>query len=142
MKQGILICCLKEFFSIRQSCNLDFDILFVDSASTDGTCDRVIEWQKREPVRLLQNDKNMGLAGAVMAGANYTDSKYVLVMDADLSHPPEIIPQLLQPLIDGTHDMVIGSRYVAGGSMPDWPFSRRLSSRIATFPALYFLYSK
>ena len=129
---------LERVLSIRKSCNLDFDILFVDSASSDGTCDRVLEWQKRAPVRLLQNDIDMGLAGAVIAGANFTDSTYVLVMDADLSHPPELIPQLLQPLLDGTHDMAIGSRYVEGGSIPDWPFLRKLSSRIATFPALFF----
>ena len=127
---------LERIVSIRRSCNIDFDILFVDSASTDGTCDRVIEWQKTAPVRLLGNNINVGLAGAVLAGANYTDSKYVLIMDADLSHPPELIPTLLQPLLNGTHDMVIGSRYIEGGSVPDWPFSRKLSSRIATLPAL------
>jgi dolichol-phosphate mannosyltransferase len=129
---------LERILSIRQSCNLDFDILFVDSASSDGTCDRVLGWQDRAPVRLLQNDKDIGLAGAVIAGAKYTDSPYILVMDADLSHPPELIPQLLQPLFDGTHDMVIGSRYVEGGSTPDWPILRKASSRIATFPALFF----
>jgi len=129
---------LERILSIRRSSNLDFDILFVDSASTDGTCDRVIDWQKKAPVHLLQHEINVGLAGAVIAGAKYTDSTYVLVMDADLSHPPELIPQLLQPLLSGTHDMVIGSRYVEGGSMPDWPFSRKLSSRIATLPALFF----
>jgi dolichol-phosphate mannosyltransferase len=129
---------LERILRIRRSCDIDFDILFVDSASTDRTCERVIEWQKKEPVHLLQNSQNIGLAGAVVAGAKYTDSKYVLVMDADLSHPPESIPKLIQPLIDGTHDMVIGSRYVSGGSVPDWPLSRRLFSKIATFPALYF----
>lgn len=129
---------LERVLSIRQSSNLDFDILFVDSASSDGTCDRVLEWQKRGPVRLLQNDVDVGLAGAVIAGAGYTDSTYVLVMDADLSHPPELIPQLLQPLLEGTHDMVIGSRYVEGGSTPDWCLSRKISSKIATFPAHFF----
>ena len=129
---------LTRIFDVRRSSKLDFDVLFVDSASTDGTCERVLDWQKREPVRLLRHDVNVGLAGAVIAGARYTDSAYVLVMDADLSHPPEIIPQLLQPLLDGTHDMVIGSRYVKGGSLPDWPFLRRLCSRIATLPALFF----
>jgi dolichol-phosphate mannosyltransferase len=129
---------LKKIINIRQSSNLDFDILFVDSASTDGTCDRVLEWQNKAPVRLLQNDSNIGLAGAVIAGAKYTESRYVVVMDADLSHPPEVIPQLLQPLLNGTHDMVIGSRYIEGGSIPDWPFLRKISSRIATLPALLF----
>ena len=129
---------LERILTIRRSRNLDLDVLFVDSASTDGTCDRIRDWQKREPVRLLRYDVNMGLAGAVLAGAKSTDATFVLVMDADLSHPPEDIPKLLQPLFDGTHDMVIGSRYIAGGSVPDWPFSRKLCSRVATLPALFF----
>lgn len=129
---------LERILSTRQMCNLDFDILFVDSASKDGTCARVLTWQEKAPVRLLQLGIDMGLAGAVIAGANYTDSTYILVMDADLSHPPEVIPKLLQPLLSGTHDMVIGSRYVAGGSLPDWPFSRKLASKMATLPALFF----
>lgn len=129
---------LKRVLCTRLTSNIDFDILFVDSASTDGTCDRVLDWQNRAPVRLLPLDTNMGLARAVIAGAKYTDSRYVLVMDADLSHPPEVIPDLLRPLLEGTHDMVIGSRYVEGGSTPDWPFSRKLFSRIATMPALFF----
>ncbi|WP_167496354.1 polyprenol monophosphomannose synthase [Desulfopila sp. IMCC35006] len=129
---------LERILRVRQSSNLDFDILFVDSASADATCDRVLAWQDKAPVRLLRQEFDIGLAGAVTAGARYTDAEYVLVMDADLSHPPESIPKLLQPLLDGTFDMVIGSRYVEGGSLPDWPFLRRLSSRIATLPALLF----
>lgn len=129
---------LKRILNTRQLSHLDFDILFVDSASIDGTCDRVLEWQTKAPVRLLQHDCNIGLAGAVIAGAKYIESKFIVVMDADLSHPPEVIPQLLQPLLDGTHDMVIGSRYIEGGSVPDWPFLRKLSSKIATIPALLF----
>jgi dolichol-phosphate mannosyltransferase len=129
---------LERIFQVRRSCHLDFDVLFVDSASKDGTCERVRAWQEREPVRLLRKDTNVGLAGAVIAGARTTDASLVVVMDADLSHPPEAIANLLQPLLAGTHDMVIGSRYVAGGSMPDWPLSRKLSSRLATLPALLF----
>lgn len=129
---------LEKILGVRQSSNLKFDILFVDSASKDGTGDRVLKWQNKGPVHLLQLDQNIGLAGAVIAGANYTDSTFVLLIDADLSHPPELIPNLLRPLVEGTHDMVIGSRYVEGGSTPDWPFLRKLSSRIATFPALLF----
>jgi dolichol-phosphate mannosyltransferase len=129
---------LERIFQVRRSCHLEFDVLFVDSASKDRTCERVRAWQVREPVRLLRKDTNVGLAGAVIAGSGMTDASFVVVMDADLSHPPEAIPDLLQPLLAGTHDMVIGSRYIAGGSMPDWPLSRKLSSRLATFPALFF----
>lgn len=59
-------------------------------------------------------------------------------MDADLSHPAEKIPLLLAPVMQGTHDMVIGSRYAPGGAIPDWPLSRRMCSRLATLPALFF----
>lgn len=129
---------LERLFRVGRSCKLDFDVLFVDSASTDGTCERVLKWQKQEPVCLLEHDVDMGLAGAVLAGAGNTDAPFALVMDADLSHPPEDIPKLLQPLLDGSHDMVIGSRYIAGGSVPDWPCGRRLCSKIATLPARLF----
>ncbi len=129
---------LERIFQVQRSCHLDFDVLFVDSASKDCTCERVRAWQEREPVRLLSRDTNVGLAGAVIAGAEITDAAFIVVMDADLSHPPEAIPDLLRPLLAGTHDMVIGSRYVAGGSMPDWPMSRKFSSRLATLPALFF----
>ncbi len=129
---------LERVLQVRRDSRLDFEVLFIDSASADGTGDRVEAWTKREPVRLLRRDVNVGLAGAVIAGAKATEARYVVVMDADLSHPPEAIPELLTPLLAGTHDMVIGSRYVAGGATPDWPLSRRLSSRLATIPARLF----
>lgn len=129
---------LERIMKVRKARNLKFDVLFVDSASSDDTCEKVAAWKDRAPVDFLRLKKNIGLAGAVLAGADTTHSDFVLVMDADLSHPPEKIPDLLQPLFDRTHDMVIGSRYVSGGSLPDWPFSRRLSSVIATFPAKFF----
>lgn len=129
---------LERIVQVRQAHHLEFDVLFVDSASADGTGDRVEAWRDRGPVRLLRRDINVGLAGAVIAGARATEAKFVLVMDADLSHPPEAIPELLAPLLAGTHQMVIGSRYVVGGATPDWPLSRRLSSRIATIPARMF----
>ncbi|BHH82872.1 polyprenol monophosphomannose synthase [Desulforhopalus sp. 52FAK] len=133
---------LDRIFTVRDTSSLDFDVLFVDSASSDRTCDCVAKWQDKRPVSLLRREVNVGLAPAVIAAAHNVDTEYVLVMDADLSHPPEKIPQLLMPLLDGPYDMVIGSRYVEGGSMPDWPFSRKLSSKLATLPALCFCNAK
>jgi len=129
---------LERIFQVKFAGNMAFDVLFVDSSSDDATCDRVEAWLQKEPVRLLRLAKNNGLAAAVIAGANEAKAEYVVVIDADLSHPPEVIPEMLQPLFDRTHDMVIGSRLVEGGAMPDWPFSRRISSRIATIPAKFF----
>lgn len=129
---------LERVFRVRSSLGLEFDVLFVDSASEDGTCRKIEGWQNDHPVKLLRSELNLGLAGAVMAGAHYTQRNYLLVMDADLSHPPEIIPELIHPVLDGSCDMVVGSRYVRGGSMPGWPMSRRVSSMVATLPALLF----
>lgn len=129
---------LERIFKVRDLSDVDFDVLFVDSASSDGTCNSIMKWQEERPVKLLCCGVNVDLAPAVIAGCREIDSDYVLVMDADLSHPPEKIPNLLKPLLAGKYDMMIGSRYVEGGGMPDWPFSRKLSSRLATLPALFF----
>jgi dolichol-phosphate mannosyltransferase len=129
---------VERILSARVSCNYDFDILFVDSASSDNTCARIADWQDKAPVSLLRREVNLGLAGAVIAGAIHSPSQYLLIMDADLSHPPEDIPRLLGPLLDQGYDMVVGSRYVQGGATPDWPIARRISSRLATLPALLF----
>jgi len=133
---------LERVFKVRDESHLDFDVIFVDSASVDNTCACVEKWQSKRPVKLLRREVNVGLAPAVIAAAHHVDSEYVLVMDADLSHPPEKIPELLQPLMAGQCDMVIGSRYVKGGAMPDWPFSRKVCSKLATLPALCFCSAK
>lgn len=133
---------LERVFEVKDAAGLDFKVLFVDSASIDRTCDCVEKWQNKRPVTLLRRDVNVGLAPAVIAAAHQVDTAYVLVMDADLSHPPEKIPSMLAPLLCGQCDMVIGSRYVKGGAVPDWPLSRKLSSKLATLPALCFCSAK
>lgn len=137
-EEGNIDLLLERIFATLSREQQDFEVLFVDSASRDKTRERVLAWQGRGPVRLLARDVNTGLAGAVLAGAAASEATYLVVMDADLSHPPETIPELLAPLLAGSYDMVLGSRYIEGGSMPDWPVSRKLSSRLATLPALLF----
>lgn len=109
------------------------EIIFVDDGSTDGTRERIRELACEFSVRLIERDRPAGgLAGAVLAGAYAAKGDFIVVMDADLSHPPERIKDLLAPLFDNRADLVIGSRYVAGGSTPDWPFWRRILSRLAS----------
>lgn len=129
---------LNRIFAIEELREFDFEIVFSDGASGDDTCSQVRKWQDDYPVRLVESDVNKGLSAAVTAGAGIAKGEYVLVMDADLSHPPENIPDLLRPLLAGECDMVIGSRYVKGGSTPDWPVSRKISSVLATLPARIF----
>jgi len=106
------------------------EIIFVDGHSTDGTSDVIRSFAANHPIRLIeQNSAEPGLAAAIVAGAAAASGALLLIMDADLSHPPERINDLLAPLRAGAADMVIGSRYVEGGSTPGWPFWRRTLSR-------------
>jgi dolichol-phosphate mannosyltransferase len=106
------------------------EILFVDDHSTDGTRDKIRALALDQPIRLIeQNGAALGLAGAIMSGARAAQGEILLVMDADLSHPPERIGDLLAPLFADTADLVVGSRYIKGGSTQGWPMWRRIVSR-------------
>ena len=106
------------------------EIIFVDDGSTDGTRECIRSSVSSAPIQLIERDAPMlGLAGAVIAGGRAAKGDMLVVMDADLSHPPEKIADLLQPLFEGKADMVIGSRYVKGGSTPGWPVWRKILSR-------------
>jgi dolichol-phosphate mannosyltransferase len=113
------------------ACAVPFrEILFVDDHSTDATRAEIRALEGSHPIRLIeQDDADLGLAAAIMSGARAAEGEILLVMDADLSHPPERIKDLLAPLFAGTADLVVGSRYVKGGSTPGWRIWRRLVSR-------------
>ncbi len=107
------------------------DVLVVDDGSPDGTAEAVRRAGDADPrVRLLQRPGKAGLAGAYLLGFRRAlEDGYDLVveMDADLSHQPEELPRLLAAARD--HDVVIGSRYVPGGSVTNWSRARRALSR-------------
>src|SRR5438874_4022972 len=113
------------------ACAVPFlEILFVDDHSTDNTRGKIHDLARTQPIRLIEQDgADLGLAGAIMSGARAAQGEFLLVMDADLSHPPERIKDLLAPLFAGTADLVVGSRYVKGGSTQGWPTWRRMVSR-------------
>lgn len=116
----------------------DADVLVVDDSSPDGTADlaRATGDEVGRVDVLIQPDKG-GLGVAYRAGfeAGFAGGYDVIVqMDADLSHDPAALPELLAQIGDGA-DLAIGSRYVPGGSIPHWPFIRRLLSRVGNLYA-------
>lgn len=113
------------------ACAVPFlEILFVDDHSTDNTRGKIHDLARTQPIRLIEQDgAELGLAGAIMSGARAAQGEILLVMDADLSHPPDRVNDLLAPLFTGAADLVVGSRYVRGGSTPGWPIWRRIMSR-------------
>lgn len=118
-----------------QGSRYSLEVIFIDDGSTDNTRKEIRDYSGPFDVRLVSRDSEKGLATAVLAGAAAASSELIVVMDADLSHPPEKILQLVEPLIAGQCNMVIGSRYTENGRITDWPLTRRISSLAATIPA-------
>ena len=112
------------------------DILFVDDQSTDDTISKIKYWQQRSKnISVLQRHGTPDLTKSVMDGAAQCTTDFIVVMDADLSHPINKIPELLEPLIANTHDIVVGSRYVKSGGATNWPAHRRFLSWFGGLPA-------
>lgn len=109
------------------------EVLVVDDASPDGTGDLVERARRKEPrLHLLRRPGKLGLGSAYLAGFRHgIDHGYdlVLTMDCDYSHHPRYLPRVLEAAADA--DLVIGSRYVSGGGVANWPLRRRLLSRFA-----------
>ena len=119
------------------SCGTEWELILVDDNSADGSESVVAELASTIPVRMeVRRDARRDLALSVLLGFRLASFDRLVVLDADLSHPPERIPDLLAAL-DGTCDMVVGSRYMEGGSVQRaWGAGRFLTSRLATVLAL------
>jgi dolichol-phosphate mannosyltransferase len=115
-----------------------YEIIIVDDYSGDGSGELVSEMASRNPaIRLLKRPGKLGLASAVMDGAAFARGGELLVMDADLSHPPEKITEICAAL--SRADIVIGSRNLPGGGVSKWPLERRTISLGATLLARLLL---
>ena len=128
---------LDRLDELRKSRQLDLEVLIMDDDSKDGTpemiASKAIPW-----VRLVVRTANRGLSPAVVDGLKLATKDYVVVMDADLSHPPERLPDMIRSLEQG-NEFVIGSRYVPGASTDEsWGMLRWLNSKVATLMARPF----
>ncbi len=112
---------------------IDYELLVVDDDSRDRTAAIVsaLAAQDRR-VRLIVRKGQRGLSGAILDGWRNTTANFLGVMDADLQHPPELLPALVRAVAGGS-DLAIGSRYTAGGDIGDWTFLRKLLSSTAVW---------
>jgi dolichol-phosphate mannosyltransferase len=117
-----------------QKLNLDIIITVVDDSSPDGTSTIVKQLQKRSSkIYFISREKKLGLGTAIVAGFNFfmdldEPPDYIITMDSDYSHNPNDIVRLVNSAEAG-NDLVIGSRYVKGGAMKNWPLKRKIISR-------------
>jgi dolichol-phosphate mannosyltransferase len=124
---------------VMRKARIDFEIIIVDDDSQDGSEERVKLFQQAHPVRMVVRKNARGLSSAVLDGFRLAEGNFLVCMDADLSHPPDKIPALIEQLRDPEVDFVIGSRYCRGGSTEAaWGIARRLNSRVATMLARPF----
>jgi dolichol-phosphate mannosyltransferase len=113
---------------------LDGEIVVVDDNSPDGT-GAIVDRLEREgyPVRCLHRPGKMGLSSGVIDGWKFarSESQALGAMDADFSHDANILPRMVRALQDGGYGLAIGSRYVPGGGIENWPKRRIITSRVA-----------
>lgn len=127
---------LPDLVSTVQRILPDADILVVDDNSPDGTGQWVAEQaQSNRKIQAIHRPRKLGLGSATVAALQYAvehEYSYIVALDADGSHNPSYIPAMLEAMQrdgDLRPDVVIGSRYVPGGSTEGWPLHRRLMSR-------------
>ncbi len=113
--------------------DIDWELIFVDDDSSDGTADVAREIaQTDRRVRCVQRIGRRGLAGACMEGVMASSAPIVAVIDADLQHDEQILPRLYESVRSGECDVAVASRYVQQGGTGDWSPDRARASRVAT----------
>jgi dolichol-phosphate mannosyltransferase len=129
----------KRLFKATRAHNIDAELVLVDDDSGQDTKDTVAIVERLHGegynvrARVRSKREGKGLSSAVLVGLRETHRAYCLVMDADLQHEPESVPDILAPVLRGDADFTVGSRHVGGGeTSKDWPLVRRVISWGAT----------
>jgi dolichol-phosphate mannosyltransferase len=118
-------------FRAYAAAGLDAEMIIVDDNSPDGTGRLADELATLHRIRVLHRAGKLGLGTAVIEGFNTSQAPIVGVMDADLSHPPTVLPRMLAIMQQHSADAVVASRYIEGGGTRGWPLARLLMSRVA-----------
>lgn len=122
-------------FAAANFANETFEVILVDDQSNDGSLELMESLRQQYPwARMIVHTGTRSLSRSVMLGCKEANYETLISMDADLSHPVNAIPAMVQLIQQQQADMVIGSRYVQGGSVEEqWPLRRKLISRLCAF---------
>jgi dolichol-phosphate mannosyltransferase len=122
---------VSRLFEAANASGVALELVIVDDNSPDGTGPLADELARSHRMKVLHRAGKLGLGTAVVEGFAAATADVVGVMDADFSHPPALVPKMLAAFRATKADVLVASRYVPGGSTPNWPFKRRLLSRVA-----------
>jgi dolichol-phosphate mannosyltransferase len=130
-ERGRLAELVSAVFRVFEHHQLDGELVIVDDNSPDGTGDLAEELAAHHRIRVVHRQGKLGLGTAVIDGFKIAAGNTCGVMDADLSHPPELLPRMVGLIRASAADFVIGSRYIPGGGTRQWSRAREIASRFA-----------
>jgi dolichol-phosphate mannosyltransferase len=122
---------LTRLFTALKPNYTPYEVLVVDDNSPDGTAQVAEALKSKFELKVIKRPRKIGLASAVLNGFKLATGDILCVMDADLSHPPEVIPEMYKAISSGDADLVIGSRCIEGGGATNWPWFKRFGSTFA-----------
>ncbi len=126
---------------VTQKAKMPVTMVIIDDNSPDGTGKIADKLAAKYPIHVIHRPGKLGLGSAYLAGFSFALQHHydvAITMDADLSHNPEVIPDIVHGIKEG-YDVVIGSRYIAGGGIENWGVIRRIISKGANLLAHFFL---
>jgi dolichol-phosphate mannosyltransferase len=122
---------VEAIFAAYAAEQLDGELVIVDDNSPDGTGALADDLARRHRITVLHRAGKLGLGTAVIEGFGAASAPVVGVIDADLSHPPSMLPRMFAVMQASRADLVVASRYIPGGGTRNWPAGRLLMSRAA-----------
>jgi dolichol-phosphate mannosyltransferase len=120
-----------QVHKVMDGSGISYELIIVDDNSPDGTAKLAETLATEFPVRVLRRPGKLGLSSAVMDGWSIARGSVLGVIDADMSHDPLLLPWMVRSVTDGDAEVAVGSRYIPGGGMGNWPLYRQIVSRVA-----------
>ena len=134
---------LEKLKNVMEKSGIDYEIIIVDDNSPDGTAEAAKEKAEElgieDKVKVIVRKGERGLSSAVLRGFEEARGEIIVVMDADLQHPPEVVPRLIEKALKDGCDIVVATRYSKGGGISEWSFTRKIISKGASLLSWIFL---